>query len=73
MPIAKRVKELKSVQMSFRLSERCRAILVELSEREDRSLSNILERAVFAYAEAAGIEVPKPKLVSGKGKSTRSK
>lgn len=68
MSTIKRGREPKSLQMSFRFSERARAVMEVVSAHQNRSFANVLEVALFAYAEATGVTVP-----AAKGKTVKKK
>ena len=53
--MAKRKKALKSVQMSFRMTEECRDLLVALADRSRRSQANLLEIAIRDFAERTNL------------------
>ena len=51
-----RKKELKTLQMSFRLTESCKDALLAVAARENRSVANALEVAVLFYAATTGVD-----------------
>lgn len=57
----------KTVSMSFRVSPQFKALLAVAAERENRSLTNMLETLVFVHCEQQGLSVPTPKVSQGKG------
>ena len=50
--------EGKNVSVSFRVSQRFKALLEAAAARERRSQTNMLEMLLFQYCDAHGIEVP---------------
>lgn len=48
----------KTVSMSFRVSPRFKALLEVAADRENRSLTNMLETLLFAYCEKQGLKEP---------------
>jgi predicted DNA-binding protein len=53
-----RKKAPKSVQMSFRMTEECRDLLVALADDSRRSQANLLEIAIRNLAEQTNLTVP---------------
>ena len=56
--------EGKNVSVSFRVSERFKALLEAAAARERRSQTNMLEMLLFQYCDAHGIEVSELKTVN---------
>lgn len=56
----------KTVAVSFRVSPRFKHLLEAAAAREHRSLTNMLETLLFAYAEQHGLEVARAQIAKKK-------
>lgn len=62
--------EHKNVAMSFRVTPRFKALLEAAASRENRSLTNMLERLVFDHCRKHGLDEPSPTTRVVKGSRT---
>jgi len=65
-----RNKAPKFVQMSFRMTEECRDLLIALAGFHRRSQANMLEMALLDFAARTGLEMPSAEI---KRKATKKK
>ena len=55
-----RMAENKNIAMSFRVTPRFKALLEAAASRENRSLTNMLERLVFDHCRKHRLDEPSP-------------
>lgn len=48
----------KTALMSLRMTPQAKALLLECAQREHRSMANMMERMVYDYARAHGVDAP---------------